>query len=122
MTDTDAGTYRSHYRGGADAVELREAEEVEGEDGMMEIRLPIASTGEVRNKGDDPLSARELRGMATQVNNLSTPVFPEHGMGALVDGEKYSQFEKLGYWSEASLEGEAAADGADLLMATARMP
>ena len=121
MTDTD-GLHRSHYRGGADSVHLREAEEVEGDDDMMEIRLPIASTGEVRNEGDDALTMSDLRGMAQQVDSLQTGVFPEHGMSSAVDSGQYSQFEKLGYWSDAGIEREAADDESDLLMATARMP
>jgi hypothetical protein len=123
MTDTDGTAHRSlHYDAPADAVEFRDSEEVESEDGLMELRIPIASTGDVRNEGDDPLSTRELRGMAEQINTLSKGVFPEHGKGDFVEYGKYSQFEKLGYWADAELEREAASDGADLLMATARMP
>jgi uncharacterized Zn finger protein (UPF0148 family) len=122
MPTDDDRTHRSLYDPPADSVTLREADEIEGADGMMEVRMPIASTGAVRNDGDDPLSAAELRGMADQVDTLTRGVFPEHGMSSAVDREQYSQFEKLGYWSDADLEREAAGDDEDLLMATARMP
>jgi hypothetical protein len=122
MTDHDGTAHRSLHDPQADEVSLRDAEEVESGDGMMEIRMPIASSGEVRNDGDDPLSDAELRGMASQVDDLTRGVFPEHGNSDAVDDSKYSQFEKLGYWSEADLQREASADGEDLLMATARMP
>jgi len=126
MPDTDDGRYSTHYRAAPGEVSLREdddpSDEVESDEGMMSLRMPIASTGVVRNEGDDPLTTEELRGMARQVNDLTTGVFPEHGMSDAVDGGQYSQFEKLGYWSDGEIEPEASADGEDLLMATARMP
>lgn len=122
-TPDDDAAYRSEYDPPAETVTLREAEEMDSSEGMMEVRLPIASTGAVRNEGDDPLSASELHGMAQQVDTLTTGVFPEHGGSSVVDGTgRYSQFEKLGYWADADLQSDAAADGEDLLMATARMP
>jgi hypothetical protein len=121
MTDTPDPTYRSRIDAPADSVSLREAEEVDGDEGMMEVRMPIASTGQVRNEGDDPLTADELSGMGRQIDTLGKGVFPEHGRSGM-DPARYSQFEKLGYWADADLAQEAAADGNDLLMATARMP
>jgi hypothetical protein len=105
-----------------DSISLRDAEEMESPEGMMEIRMPIASSGEVRNEGDDPLSDTALRGMAQQIDSLTRGVFPEHGGSTAVDAGRYSQFEKLGYWADADLQREASDDGEDLLMATARMP
>lgn len=127
MTDDDPA-YRSLYDPRPDQIELRAADDGDEDDdatdaGMMKIRLPIASTGEVRNEGDDPLTADELRGMADQVDGLSRGVFPEHGHGDFVAFGQYSQFEKLGYWSDANiLRDEARDDGEDLLKATANMP
>jgi hypothetical protein len=122
MTDTDGTAHRSLYDPTPDEVHIREGEEVDADEGMMEVRLPIASTGQVRNEGDDPLTGSELRGMAEQVDRLSKGVFPEHGRGDFVEYGKYSQFEKLGYWADADLQRESSDDGEDLLMATARMP
>jgi len=122
MTDTQDPTYRSKIDPPADSVALRDAEEVEGGDDMMEVRMPVASTGEVRNEGDDPLTTDELRGMAEQVGDLTRGVFPEHGKGNFVSAGKYSQFEKLGYWVNGEVVEGRADDGEDLLMATARMP
>jgi hypothetical protein len=121
--DSDDGTaHRSVYEHPGEYVEFREAEEVGDDDGMMAIRMPIASTGEVRNEGDDPLTPTELRGMATQVNSESRGVFLEHGMADSIDRASYAQTEKLGYWTDGDLRREASDDGEDLLMATARMP
>jgi len=122
MTDTQDPTYRSKIDPPADSVALRDAEEVEGGDDMMEVRMPVASTGEVRNEGDDPLTTDELRGMAEQVGDLTRGVFPEHGKGNFVSAGQYSQFEKLGYWVNGEVVEGRADDGEDLLMATARMP
>jgi len=124
MTDPQDLEHRTHVRnqdGDTDLVD--EATDPDADAGMMAIRLPIASTGEVRNEGDDPLTREELAGMAQQVNDLDTGVFPEHGGSEMVDGiGQYSQFEKLGYWSDGEVRADAAADGSDLLVATARMP
>lgn len=101
---------------------MRDAEEVAVDGELMAIRLPIASTGQVRNEGDQPLTHRELRGMARQVDDLTTGVFAGHGSGDIITNGQYSQFEKLGYWADAEIEDDATADGEDLLYATARMP
>jgi hypothetical protein len=122
MTDTEDRTYRSLFDPPADSVTLRDAEQVENDDGMMEVRMPIASTGAVRNEGDEPLTRNELAGMATQVDDLTRGVFPEHGAGDKISGGHYSQFEKLGYWAGGDVQREASDDGEDLLIATARMP
>jgi hypothetical protein len=121
MTDDDTdAAYRSRYRSAPGDAEIRET--AESDDGMMDLRIPIASSGEVRNEGDEPLTRAELKGMAQQVNDLTTGVFAEHGVGNMVTDGHYSQFEKLGYWADGEIEVEAADDGEDLLMATARMP
>lgn len=89
------------------------------EDTTFEVRMPIATTGEVRNKGDDPLTRDELEGMARQVNERSLGVFLDHGSTNLGGPTRYSAVGKLGEWREAEVEGERAADGADALVATA---
>jgi len=121
-TDTDGPEHRAHFRSRPGDVQLRETAEEAEEDDIMEIRMPVASTGEVRNQGDDPLARSELKGMARQINDGTIGIFPEHGMDDMVATGHYSQFEKLGYWTDGTVETEAAADGEDMLMATARMP
>jgi hypothetical protein len=119
MTDDTAPTHRSRYRAGDGDVRLAL---VEDED-VMELEFPIASSGEVRNDGDEPLTTAELKGMARQIERRSIGVFLEHGESDLVDGAfGYSQAGKLGVWTAAEFRSEAAADDSDLLVATARMP
>jgi hypothetical protein len=60
--------------------------------------------------------------MAQQIADADIGVFPQHGSSNVVDGDRYSQFQRLGDWTDADLQSEAAADGSDLLMATAEMP
>jgi hypothetical protein len=122
MTDTPDPSHRTLHDAPAGAVSVREAEEVEDDDGMMEVRMPVASTGQVRNEGDTPLTPAELRGMAEQINAGRVGVFPEHGLSNAQDGASYSAFEKLGYWANAEIEQGASGDDEDLLVATARMP
>ena len=122
MTDTPDGMHRSLTTAAPDHVRLVESDELDGDEGMMELRMPVASTGAVRNEGDDPLTRRELQGMAEQLNSNGIGVFPEHGMSDAVDREPMSQFEKLGYWADAEIQTGASDDDEDLLVATARMP
>lgn len=120
MTDTDEPQYRSIHDPDPEHIEVRE--DVDDEDGMFEVRMPIASTGEVRNQGDEPLTREELDGMATQVAQRQINVFPNHGTDAKISPDRYSPFERMGYWADAEVEAERSDDGEDLLMATARMP
>jgi len=121
MTDTTEPEYRTRHRSAAGATRL--VDPTEGADeGMMRVRMPIASTGDVRNEGDDPLTRSELRGMAKQINRGNIGVFPDHGRNMDTSGAAYSQLEKFGYWSDAEVDDERAADGEDLLVATANMP
>jgi len=118
MTDTpDGPVYRSRHRATGDAMRVREPDD--DSDDTFEVRLPVASLGEVRNEGDDPLTREELRGMAAQIRDRQIGVFPSHGDDGLVTGGRYSQFEKLGVWSDAEIDER---EGADVLLATARMP
>jgi hypothetical protein len=119
MTTPDESAHRLHYRASGDTVTVREGDEVESEDGIFEVRMPIATTGEVRNEGDDPLTRNELNGMARQLNERAIGVFPAHGDDTMVAAGRYSPFEKLGEWSDASIDSR---DEENVLMATARMP
>jgi len=119
MPDTDESTYRRHYRAESDDVTVREPDEVDSEDEVFEIRMPIATTGQVRNDSDDPLTRAELSGMARQLNERQIGVFPAHGNDDMIAFGKYSPFERLGDWREAELQTR---EDSDMLMATARMP
>lgn len=88
------------------------------EDNTFEVRMPIATTGEVRNQGDDPLTRDELTGMAQQVNNRNLGVFLDHGSSNMGGPTRYSAVGKLGEWREAEVDAERA-DDADALVATA---
>jgi hypothetical protein len=120
MAPTDDPVYRTRHRASV-APEYR-AEGDGSDDDMMALRMPIASTGDVRNEGDDPLTRAELAGMATQINAGGLGVFSEHGQSGDISDGRYSQTEKLGYWSDAEVDPDASADDEDLLMATANMP
>lgn len=122
MPDNDESAHRHHYRAVGDAIQIREPEEVEGEDGVFEIRMPIASTGDVRNEDDDPLTRGELEGFARQLSERSIGVFPAHGGDDMIASGRYSPFERLGNWNTAEFQTRSE-DGDDgVLMATARMP
>lgn len=119
MSTTDDIQHRQHYNPDPSRVTVREDT---GEDGLFAVRMPIASTGEVRNEGDDPLSRDELDGMADQLQARQIGVFPEHGKETTISRESYSQLEKMGYWADAEVEDDASADDEDLLVADAMMP
>lgn len=119
MPDPDESAYRRHYRATGDDIRVREGDEVESDDGVFEIRMPIASTGEVRNSDDDPLTRAEIDGMARQLSERQVGVFPAHGADDMIAAGRYSPFERLGDWTDAEVESR---DDDDVLMATARMP
>lgn len=124
--DTDEPTYRQFYRARASDATARLVDD-ESEDGMMTIRMPIASTGEVRNEGDDPLTRDEIDGMAQQLGERQIGVFPGHGRDGTIASGRYSPFEKLGYWEDATVEEreverDGTRDTVELLMADAAMP
>ena len=114
MTTPTDPQHRTAYQPTADQTRLT----VNDDDGMMELRLPVASTGEVRNDGDDPLSRSEIDGMARQINERAIGVFQEHG-GGMFGG--YNQLEKMGVWQNGEVDDTRDGE-ADLLVATARMP
>jgi len=119
MTNPDDPEHRLHYRATGDDITVRDADEVDDDSGVFELRLPIATTGEVRNDGDDPLSRDKLNGMANQINDREIGVFPAHGGDTMIASGQYSPFEKLGVWESAAIDSR---ENANVLMATSRMP
>jgi len=121
MTDDTAEMnsppHRRTFEASGDDVEVRQPEDTE--DGVFELRLPIASTGEVRNQGDDPLTRDEIDAMARQIGDGVVSVFPDHGESAL-SPSRYSIVEKGGEWREAEITTRDEGDAA-LLEATARL-
>jgi hypothetical protein len=84
--------------------------------------MPIASTGEVRNEGDVPLTRDEVGGMARQINDgsLTVGVFVDHGQTNISGAARYSIAERVGEWQDAEVTTRDDRD-AELLEATARM-
>jgi len=130
MTDSQTPTYRSHttpdtpksryHEASGRSIELRE--DVEGEDGVFQIRMPIATTGEVRNQNDDPLTREELDGMAQQIGTGVVSVFPDHGKTDIGGPTGYSIMEKGGEWEGAEVvSAQDAESEEDELVATARL-
>jgi hypothetical protein len=118
----DETEHRTRHRAAGDQIHVREAEEVEDDEDVFEIRMPIASTGDVRNDGDDPLTRAELEGMARQIGERAIGVFPAHGMDDMIASGHYSPFERMGDWQAGEFQARSE-DGDDgVLMATARMP
>jgi len=116
MSDDDTPTYRTHTQPTGDAINVRQPE---GTDDVFDVRLPIATTGEVRNEGDDPLTRTELEGMADQIAAGGVGVFLDHGGSAHGGGARYGATEKLGEWVDPELrDGD---DGETELVATARL-
>lgn len=120
MSDTADPPHRAYYQPDPALVEYREVDD-QSDDGLMAVRMPIASTGVVRNEGDDPLTRDELAGMARQINDRDVGVFLAHGQSFEITDARYGQTERLGSWREAELDDERAADDSTLLMATAVM-
>ena len=115
MTDTDDPQHRAYHQPDPDDVEVRD---LDGNDGTFAVRMPIASTGEVRNEGDEPLTRDEIEGMAQQIEQRSVGVFLDHGSNMDVSGSRYSAVGKVGEW-EASEVIERS--GTDVVEAEARL-
>ena len=115
MTDTDDPQHRAYHQPDPDDVEVRD---LDGNDGTFAVRMPIASTGEVRNEGDEPLTRDEIEGMAQQIEQRSIGVFLDHGSNMDVSGSRYSAVGKVGEW-EASEVTERS--GTDVVEAEARL-
>jgi hypothetical protein len=109
--------YNLTYRATGDEIQVRE--DLDDDEGVFELRMPIATTGEVRNEGDEPLTRDELNGMARQLDQREIGVFPAHGNDTTIAAGKYSPFERLGDWTNAAIESR---DDENVLIATARMP
>lgn len=115
MSDHDDPQYRAYHHPDADRVTVRETDE----DGTFSVRMPLASTGEVRNQGDDPLSREELDGMRQQIEEQAVGVFLDHGSNMDIGGSRYSAVGKVGEWADPDLvEGEG---DTTLLEADARL-
>jgi len=117
--DTNSPPHRRTFEASGDDVEVRAPDD---ESGVFELRMPIASTGEVRNQGDDPLTRDEVDGMARQINDgsLTVGVFVDHGQTNISGRSRYSIAERVGEWREAEITTRDGSD-AELLEATARM-
>lgn len=113
MTDHDDAQHRSYYQPDPDDVELREDDD--DADGTFTVRMPLASTGEVRNEGDEPLTRDELDGMARQIDERSIGVFLDHGSNPDIAGSRYSAVEKVGEWRASEMHERDADDDAELV-------
>jgi hypothetical protein len=115
MTDHDDAQHRAYHQPSAVRVFVRETDD----DGVFVVRMPIASTGEVRNQGDEPLTRDELDGMAEQIEGGGAGVFLDHGSNMDISGSRYSAVGKVGEWQNPDLTTNDA--GETLLEAEARM-
>jgi len=115
--DTNSPSHRRTFEASGEDIEVRQDEE-----SVFELRMPIASTGEVRNKGDDPLTRDEVDGMVRQINDgsLTVGVFVDHGKTNISGPARYSIAERVGEWQDAEVTTRDNGD-AELLEATARM-
>lgn len=116
--------YRQHYQPSPSDISIRELDD-SSEEGLMVLRMPIASTGTVRNEGDEPLTREEINGMARQINERDVGVFLSHGQSFEITDARYGQTERLGTWRDAEAMGadeRADGDDTDLLVAEAVMP
>jgi len=116
--DRNSPPRRRTFEASGDDVELRQDEG----GGTFELRMPIASTGDVRNANDDPLTRDEVDGMARQINDgsLTVGVFVDHGQTTISGTGRYSIAERVGEWQDAEVTTRDGGD-AELLAATARM-
>jgi hypothetical protein len=114
-TDTHRPPHQRTYEATPNNVEVRQNDD----NGVFELRMPIASTGDVRNKDDPPLSRDEVDGMAQQIGDGVVSVFPDHGQTA-ISPNSYSVAEKGGEWQQADVTTRDDGD-AQLLEATARL-
>jgi hypothetical protein len=107
MTDTDDPQHRAYHQPDPDDVEERD---LDGNDGTFAVRMPIASTGEVRNEGDEPLTRDEIEGMAQQIEQRSVGVFLDHGSNMDVSGSRYSAVGKVGEWEASEVTERSDTD------------
>lgn len=124
MSDTDDTQHRAYHQPDPENVELRDL--ADDEDGVFTVRMPIASTGDVRNEGDEALTRDELSGMASQIEERAVGVFLDHGASALgggggMFGNRYSAIGKVGEWTNPDMVERNDADAPALLEADARL-
>ncbi|WP_435175638.1 hypothetical protein [Halorussus sp. AFM4] len=117
MTPQNELQHRAYHQPDPDRVTVREPDD-EDTDGVFTVRMPIASTGEVRNQGDDPLTRDELAGMAQQIEERSVGVFLDHGANRDISASRYGATGKVGEWANPDV---VDAGEEDLLEADARL-
>lgn len=105
MSTNSTPTHRTHYQPSPGRADVREVDD--SDDGLFRVRMPIASTGEVRNEGDEPLAPETIDGMAQQLDSRSVGVFIDHGRNDDVGGSRYSAVEKAGVWDAGEVEQRA---------------
>lgn len=124
MTTSDDPQHRAYHQPDPSRVTIREDDP--DEDGVFTVRMPIASTGDVRNERDEPLSRDALEGMAQQIDTGSVGVFLDHGASTLgggggMFGNRYSAIGKVGVWANPDVTNTQDGDGPALLEADARL-
>lgn len=119
MTPPDDAQHRTYHQPDPGRVELRESDEDE-EEGVFRVRMPIVTTGEVRNEGDDPFTPEEVQGMADQVADGGLGVFIDHGTNFQIADAVYSATEKVGEWEDPETQ-QRESDGETEVVATARL-
>lgn len=120
MTETDDPEHRTYHQPDPGRVEYRELDDES--EGLFAVRMPIASSGEVRNEGDEPLTRDELGGMARQINDGDVGVFLSHGRSFEISDARFGQTERLGSWHDAGLADVERDEGEkSLLEAEARL-
>jgi hypothetical protein len=102
MTPQNELQHRAYHQPDPDRVTVRDSDD-EDSDGVFTVRMPIASTGEVRNEGDDPLSRDELAGMAQQIEDRTVGVFLDHGTNRDISASRYGATGKVGEWVNADV-------------------
>ncbi|PSP80174.1 hypothetical protein BRC81_03000 [Halobacteriales archaeon QS_1_68_20] len=102
MTTTDDDVqHRASHQPDPGEVTLRESD---GDaDGVFRVRMPVVSTGEVRNEGDEPLTRDEVDGMRRQIEERAIGVFLDHGSNPDISGARYSATGKVGEWANPGL-------------------
>lgn len=97
----------TQFTAARDQIEVRE----DGDgDAMYRIRLPVSSTGSVRNDGDPAFDEARLEAFAEQIRNGAgaggaIAVHLDHGKAGL-GNSRYSALGKIGRWESPTVERE----------------
>lgn len=116
MTDPDEPQHRAYHQPDPSRVTVHD---LDGDDGTFAVRMPIVSSGEVRNENDGAFTRDELEGMAQQIEERGLSVFLDHGKSEL-GGSKYSAIGKVGEWTNPEVVGNNDS-GEILVKADARL-